>query len=296
LVSNNELVSIVIPVYNSEKFLIQSIESALNQTYNNVEIFAVDDGSTDDSLNILKQFSDKIKIISQTHQGLAAALNAAIKKINGNWFKWLSPDDVLYPKAIEVLVDEAKKIPENTIVYSNWEIIDENDKKLRNFSEQNYNNLKVFDFNVRLFDGQQINVNTTLIPSFLFEKGCLIQDLKDPVAIDYDFFLRAGILHDIKFHLVTKSLLKYRVHPNQLSHSTIKNSLDYLSTVRNQVLSKLDNSKKEEYQVALKKFQKEKPFTKKTMELGLKIASNALPESITDKLLLFYLNKIRRAR
>jgi len=296
LVSNDDLVSVVIPVYNSEKFLTQSIESVLNQTYNNVEIIAVDDGSTDDSLNILQQYSDKITIIPQPNQGLASALNAAIKKINGKWFKWLSPDDVLFPNAIEILVNEAKKLPENTIVYSNWEIIDENDKKLRSFSEQNYNDLKVFDFNVRLLDGQQINVNTTLIPSFLFEKGCLIQELKDPVAIDYDFFLRAGILHDIKFHLVTKSLLKYRVHSNQLSHSSITNSLSYLADVRNQILSKLDSSKKEQYQTALKKFQKEKPLTKKTMELGLKIASNALPESITDRLLLFYLNKIRRAR
>ncbi len=296
MVSNDDLVSVVIPVYNSEKFVIQSIESVLNQTYNNIEIIAVDDGSTDDSLNILQQYSDKITITSQSNQGLAFALNAAIKKINGKWFKWLSPDDVLFPNAIEILVNEAKKLPENTIVYSNWEIIDENDKKLRSFSEQNYNDLKVFDFNVRLLDGQQINVNTTLIPSFLFEKGCLIQELKDPVAIDYDFFLRAGIFYDIKFHLVPKSLLNYRIHPNQLSHSNIKNSLDYIPKVGNQVLSKLENSKKEGYQIALKKFQKEKPFTKKTMELGLKIALNALPESMTDRLLLFYLNKIRRGR
>jgi len=124
----------------------------------------------------------------------------------------------------------------------------------------------------------------------------MMQNLNDPVAIDYDFFLQAGILHSTKFHLISKSLLKYRVHGNQQSHSSITNSLSYLADVRNQILSKLDSSKKEEYLTALKKFQKEKPLTKKTMELGLKIASNALPESITDKLLLFYLNKIRRAR
>ena len=292
----SQKVSVVLPVYNSEKFLSKSIESALNQTYDNVEIIAVDDGSTDNSLKILQQYSDKIQIISQSNQGLAAALNTAIKKINGKWFKWLSPDDVLYPNSIELLVNEAKKLSENIIVYSNWELIDENDKKLRSFSEQNYNDLEIFDFNVRLLDGQQINVNTALIPTFLFEQGCIIQNLNDPVVIDYDFFLQAGILHNIKFHLIPKSLLKYRVHGNQLSHSSITNSLSYLAGVRNQILSKLDSTKKEQYQTALKKFQKEKPLTKKTMELGLKIASNALPESITDRLLLFYLNKIRRTR
>jgi len=261
-----------------------------------MEIIAVDDGSIDNSLKILQQYSDKITIISQSNQGLASALNVGIKKINGKYFKMLSHDDILHPNAIKILVNEAKKLPENTVVYSNWEIIDANNKKLRSFSEHDYNDLNVFDYNVRLLDGQLINVNTTLIPSFLFEKGCLMQELKDPVAIDYDFFLRAGIFYDIKFHLVTKSLLSYRIHPNQLSHSNIKNSLDYIPVVGNLVLSKLENSKKEGYQIALKKFQKEKPFTKKTMELGLKIALNALPESMTDRLLLFYLNKIRRGR
>ncbi|MCH9030151.1 MAG: hypothetical protein IH819_11200, partial [Bacteroidetes bacterium] len=95
--------------------------------------------------------------------------------------------------------------------------IDENNKKLRDFSEPNYNKLSNFDFNVRLLDSQQINVNTTLIPSYLFEKGCLIQELEDPVAIDYDLFLRAGILYNFNFHLIPKPLIKYRIHTKQLS-------------------------------------------------------------------------------
>ena len=172
---HDDLVSVVIPVYNSEKFLAESIESVLNQTYKNIEVITIDDGSTDKSLDILQQFSDKITIISQPNQGLTAALRAGIKKINGKWFKWFSPDDVLYPDAIEILVNEIKKFTDNTIIYSNWDLIDENNKKLRNFSESNYNELNNFEFNVRLLDGQQININTTLIPSSLFERGCLFQ-------------------------------------------------------------------------------------------------------------------------
>ena len=123
--SFKDKVSVVIPVYNSEKYLSESIESVLNQTYSNIEIIAVDDGSTDKSQEILKQYSDKIKIISHSNQGLAASLNIAIKKIEGKWFKWLSPDDILYPNAIEILLNETKKLAENTIVYSDWELIDE---------------------------------------------------------------------------------------------------------------------------------------------------------------------------
>ena len=149
---HDDLVSVVIPVYNSEKFLAESIESVLNQTYKNIEVITIDDGSTDKSLDILQQFSDKITVISQPNQGLAVALNAGIKKIHGKWFKWFSPDDVLYPDAIEILVNEAKKLQENTIIYSNWELIDEKNKKLRDFSESNYNKLSNFEFNVRLLD------------------------------------------------------------------------------------------------------------------------------------------------
>ncbi len=74
----------VIPVFNSEKFLRESIESVFNQTWKNFEIIAIDDGSTDKSLEILQQFSDKITILSQSNQGLAAALNAGIEKFTVN--------------------------------------------------------------------------------------------------------------------------------------------------------------------------------------------------------------------
>jgi len=294
--SFDDKVSVIIPVYNSEKFLKESIESVLNQTYKNIEIIAVDDGSSDNSLKILKQYSDKITIISQTNQGLAYTLNAGIKKMTGKWFKWFSPDDILLPNTIKILVEEAIKLPENTIVYSNWELIDEKGNKLRDFTESNYNDLSEFDFNVLLLDGQQINVNTTLIPSSLFSRGCQIQELEDPVAIDYDFFLRAGILFDAKFHLISSNLVKYRIHTEQMSHQNILQSLSYLSKIKNEILSKLNDSTREKYLNTLSEFKKKKSFAKKTLELGFKLAQTTLPEEITDKLVVFYLNKIRRSR
>lgn len=289
-------VSIVIPVYNSERFLKKTIESALNQTYDNIEILAIDDGSTDNSLQILQQYFDRIKVISQQNRGLAIAVNTAIKNMNGRWLKWLSPDDILYPESVEILVTEAKKLNSDSILYSNWEIIDENEKTLRNFSESNYNTLDVFDYNVRLLDGQQININTTLIPCSLFEQGCMMRELDDPVAIDYDFFLRAGILYNMQFHLVQRNLLKYRIHTTQLSHKNIKSTLDYLEKVRDHVLSKIGKEQKQRYLASLCNYRKEKSLTRKTMEIGLKVVSNMLPASISDKLLVFYTNKVRSSR
>jgi glycosyltransferase involved in cell wall biosynthesis len=202
----SELVSVIIPVYNSAQFLNESLESVINQTYSNIEIICVNDGSTDNSLEILQQYSDKITIISQENHGLASALNLGIRKMKGIWFKWFSPDDIMFSNTIEQLVDAAKHFSDNVIVYSNWQIINENGNILRNFSESNYNELSKFDFNIRLLSGQQINVNTSLIPFSLIENKCSFRNLEEPVAIDYDFFLRAALLFDTKFYFIEKQM------------------------------------------------------------------------------------------
>ena len=291
----NNLVSVIIPVYNSEKFLKESIESIINQTYPNIEIICVDDGSTDNSKEILQQYFDKIQVISQSNQGLASALNNGIGKASGRWIKWFSPDDVMFPDAIEILVNQIKKFPNNTIVYSNWEIIDEKGKKIREFYESNYNDLSEFDYNIRLLDGQQINVNTTLIPSSLFQKGYIFRNLDDPVAIDYDFFLRVALQHNIRFHLITKQLIQYRIHQNQLSHKNISKTLDYIQFIRSEILHRIDSKICNQYILALKSFQKDKPIRKKIMAFGL-TSLKFLPLSISDILLTFYLNKLRSSR
>lgn len=291
----SDKVSVVIPVYNSERFLCESIESALSQTYPDIEIICVNDGSTDKSLEILEQFSDKITVISQKNSGLASALNAGIDAMTGKWFKWFSPDDVMYPFTVETLEKTAKNLDDDTIIYSNWNIIDETGIKLRSFSESDYNQLDVFDFNVRLLDGQQINVNTTLIPSSL-AKDLKMNTKIDPVLVDYDFFLRAGLLQETNFYLITKPLIDFRVHKSQLSHQNITSSLKNLVIVGKNVLSKLPEEKRNQYNKNLGEFKKLKPISKKSMELGLKLISKFLPTNTTDKILVFYLNKIRQAR
>ena len=289
----SEIVSIILPVYNSSQFLKESLESIINQTYSDIEIICVNDGSTDNSLEILESYSDKITIISQKNQGLASSLNAGIKQMQGKWFKWFSPDDVMYANAIETLVNMAKK-SHNTIIYSNWEIINEKGNKLRNFSESDYNELSNFNYNVRLLDGQLINVNTTLIPSSLFDK-CKIRKLDDPVAIDYDFFLRSALFFEIKFYLISEPLIKYRIHSNQLSHKNITKTLQYIFEIKNEILQQLDSNIRDRYINELKQYQKTKPFKRKTLEFGMKSLTSNFSWA-SDRLLTFYLNKIRRSR
>jgi glycosyltransferase involved in cell wall biosynthesis len=100
------LVSIIIPVYNSEKYLGECIESAINQTWPNCEIIVIDDGSTDDSLNVARQYATHpdVNIIRQKNKGAAGARNTGLKEAKGDYIQFLDADDLLSPDKIEAQI------------------------------------------------------------------------------------------------------------------------------------------------------------------------------------------------
>lgn len=285
-------VSIVIPVYNTEKYLKESIESALDQTYKDIEIIAVDDGSNDNSLKILESFNDKIKIISKKNNGTASALNEGIKKMTGEWFKWLSADDVLYPNAVEELIKEAQIIKDkkNKILYTNYDIIDSDSNVIREFIEPNYNNLSTFDFNVILLDHYIGNGTTSLIhKSALKEYGQF--DEKIGFAEDYELWLRFCLLYNCRLHLVPKILAKYRIHEAQLTAKKMDKALENANQIRKYILNQLDKEEFEKYSTALKKFKNTKLFTVKTRHSIRNIMFKILPKSISERILQDYLKR-----
>lgn len=101
-------VSVIVPVYNSEKYLEKCLESIINQSHRNLEIICINDGSTDNSMEILKSFQkmdDRIKIIRQKNQGLSGARNAGIKKATGEYLTFIDSDDAVDPYMIQHLLD-----------------------------------------------------------------------------------------------------------------------------------------------------------------------------------------------
>ena len=127
----NPLVTIVIPVYNGSNYMKEAIDSALAQTYKNIEIIVVNDGSTDNTDEIARSYGDKIRYFKKENGGVATALNLAIKEAKGDYISWLSHDDVYLPNKIEVQINKLKEIEnKNTAIYTNSEYIDKNNKTL----------------------------------------------------------------------------------------------------------------------------------------------------------------------
>ena len=109
--NDEDLISIIVPVYNVEKYLEQCLESLLNQTYKNIEIIVVNDGSTDQSLDILKKYSfkdNRIKLYSQKNQGISAARNTALEHINGKYVMFVDSDDWIEINTCEIALHEMK--------------------------------------------------------------------------------------------------------------------------------------------------------------------------------------------
>jgi glycosyltransferase involved in cell wall biosynthesis len=96
------LVSIIIPVYNSAKYLAETIQSALNQTWPDIELVLINNGSTDNSLAIAESFgSEKLKIFSQENKGAGGARNRGLQEAKGDYIQFLDADDLLSPDKIE---------------------------------------------------------------------------------------------------------------------------------------------------------------------------------------------------
>ena len=113
--NNNPKISVIIPVYNVEDYLEECLDSIINQTFKDLEIICINDGSQDNSLNILEEYAEKdnrIKIITTKNQGLSAARNRGLENITGDYVYFIDSDDYLELTAFEELyaVSEEKSL------------------------------------------------------------------------------------------------------------------------------------------------------------------------------------------
>ena len=203
-----EMISIVLPVYNGEKYLSQSIESCLNQTFKNIELIIVNDCSTDNTLNIANQYAEKdcrVKVISNIeNKKLPASLNIGHNEVKGDFITWTSDDNFYELDALDLLL-KSLLANEADIVYCNIFLIDNLGNRIREVSLLGFENL-IF--------GNVIG-SCFLYRRNVFEKNNGYNESLFLIE-DYDFWLRA-ILHS-KYYKLDQFLYNYRKHENSLTN------------------------------------------------------------------------------
>lgn len=229
-------VTIIVPVYNQEKYIRECVDSILMQDYENLEIIVVDDGSTDSTPDILKSYGSAIRYIRQANQGAAAALNHGLRLAQGELVAWLSSDDAYMPKKILKQVAKFQEDPTLDLIYTNWIMIDGEGNKIRTvqvpYPPQERFILEMLKYN--FINGSSILMRKARCVEANYFDQTLIAD------VDGDMWFR--LLHNrCKFGHVAEPLLKYRWHTNNLSHNfpVMQNSKD---SVRVRVLQTLSYS------------------------------------------------------
>lgn len=214
--TDSPLVSIVIPVYNGSNYLAEAIDSALAQTYENLEVLVVNDGSDDGDAtkNIALLYGKKIKYFEKKNGGVSSALNKGINEMRGEYFSWLSHDDIYTPCKISEQIEYLFRINEKKcVIYSNACIFDDDPNNcIERIDIPEESN----SFRYWLTEKNILHGCSLLIPKIAFKEcGLFNEDLI--TTQDYDMWFRLASKY--KFYGINKFLVKGRNHHEQTSNT-----------------------------------------------------------------------------
>lgn len=209
----NPKVTIVIPVYNGSQYMREAIDSALAQSYENIEVIVVNDGSTDDSEAIALSYGDRIRYFSKENGGVSTALNLGIAQMTGEYFQYLPHDDLLHPDKIKLQIEAIQKSgDEMTIAWSGVNFLREPEHQLTRIEISPWHakfNWTKRDYPIWL---GFVNTVTVLMNHKYFDQVGLF----DPALYtsqDYDMWYRIFPMRDSVY--IDKPLVNYRVHAAQ---------------------------------------------------------------------------------
>lgn len=218
----NPLVSVIIPVYNVENYLGEALDCIVNQTYPNIEIIIVNDGSTDGSLQICNQFADiykQIKVITQENKGLSGARNTGLKYCNGEYIYFFDSDDLLELSAIDNLVTFSKS-QELEVVLMDAEVFGEiTNLNLETYTHPNLVNESVYS--IEEFVKQNINFKAPVWLYFYKSTLILENDLAfEPSILHEDELFTPLVLSKVKrVGYISQPFFKRRYRPNSIMTS-----------------------------------------------------------------------------
>lgn len=238
---DNVLVSVVIPVYNVEKYLVYCLESIKNQTYTNIEIICINDGSTDNSLNILNEYSKKdsrIKVLSQPNQGQSIARNEAINITNGKYIYFLDSDDMIELNTLEITVKHLEERQLDILFFDGCAIFENNEleecySKYKTMYKKNINcekTLTGFDMFAKLVSSNNYIASQCL---YIFDKKLIVENdirFKENSIHEDNLFTFKLLLSASKVAYINETLFIRRVREGSTMTKvkTFDNFLGYL--------------------------------------------------------------------
>lgn len=226
-----KLVSVIIPVYNVERYIAATVQSVLDQTYSNFEVLIVDDGSPDRSIEICEQFTDpRIKIIRQENRGLAGARNTGIRHAKGEYLGFLDSDDLWLPEKLAKHVEHLDNSPRVGISYSRSALIDQDGDPLGTYLMPPLTGIDV----PCLLRGSPVgNGSAAVIRREVFDEIRFEANLYGTVeefyfddqfrqSEDIECWLRIALTTDWEFEGLPEALTLYRVNLGGLSANYLK--------------------------------------------------------------------------
>lgn len=278
--NNMKKFSIIIPVHNMEKLIGRCLDSIFNQTFEDYEVIVVNDGSTDNTLEILKKYN--IKLINQKYLGVSEARNNAIKKATGKYLIFLDSDDFLSKDLLCKLDKETNDNPD--VIRYQVRKVYENGKK-EEFNEESFSTTDGVDgfnkiVNYKFIDPiwcYAIKRNYYLKEKFSFKKNTLHEDfglvplviikaskIKSISYIGYNYYQRNGSIMNNDNYKYTKRKVKdfynhYKFLIKEIDKTNL-NSKIFKSYVSNSLIQKVTELKKEDYKVYLKKLKNDKVY------------------------------------
>lgn len=237
-------VSIITPSYNQGKFIEETIQSVISQDYPNIEYIIIDGGSTDNTIEIIRRYEDKIAFwISENDGGQAHAINKGLQIATGDLMAWLNSDDTYEPGAIKLVVNEAKKLESPFILTGYSTFFDQNGIiwKPKSIAEPK-GILKEYSQDELLrFWKSSLSQPSTFWSKETFEKlGTLNNDLY--FALDLDYWLR-GIQNNVQFYLLPIALSKFRYHSSSKTLKDQKRLISEVKDLSNAYLGEIERKK-----------------------------------------------------
>ena len=211
------LVSVIIPNYNCAEFVDKAIESVLSQTYKNIEIIVVDDGSTDNSIEILSSYLSEITLVSQSNSGVSSARNSGLVKASGEYVCFLDADDVWFSNKIEIQISHLLN-NKKACVYTGIQLFEDNIGVIKFIEPQYKGKLwQRFMWN----PGKSVvllGCSSAILPTEI-AKSVGGFDTRFSMSADWDFFRKVADLVEIEYDL--RCLVGYRQHPKSMSQSNL---------------------------------------------------------------------------